>query len=281
MHTPVLLQQVIENLKINRSGKYIDATAGSGGHLKEILKRGCRVLAIEVDDFQVERLKKQALNFPNSKNLKIVNSNFSEIEDIAKKNRFYPVDGVLFDLGLSFDQLNRSGKGFSYKRKHEVLDMRLSNKYRIYATNIVNSFNINELYEIFARNSEEVNSRTIAENIVKSRSMRKIKTVGDLVEIINKSLNRYDEHVLSRIFQSLRMHVNNEINNLRKALKGSLNILVKNGRLLVITFHSIEDRVVKNFIKNSPNDIFQLALIKGGPEKQFERSAKLRVLIKK
>ena len=280
VHIPVLLQQVIENLKIKKEGKYIDATAGLGGHIKEILKTGCKVLAIEIDKQQFENLKKYASSFSNNQNLTLINRNYTEIKDICKKNAFYPVDGILFDLGISFDQLDKSKKGFSFKNKNDFLDMRMSESYEICAADIVNSLNENELYEIFARNSEEINSRTIAENIVKSRNMKKIQTVGNLVEIIDRSVNHHDEYVLSRIFQALRIHVNHELLNLKKALYSSLEILKNNGRLLIISFHSIEDRVVKNFIKNNIGKVSQIALIKSYSPRKFERSAKLRVIEK-
>jgi len=281
VHTPVLLKQVIKSLEIDKNGKYIDATSGSGGHLKEILNKGPKVLAIEGDSDQIKRLKIKSEKFPLRKNLKIVLSNFSEIKNVAMTNNFYPVDGILFDLGISYEQLSLSGRGFSFNKKNENLDMRVSEHNSIKAVDVINSFSINELYEIFARNSEEINSRTIAENIVRARAMKKIITVGDFVEIIDRSIKRHDEHVLSRIFQAVRMYVNQEIENLKKALNDSLDILKKNGRILIISFHSIEDRFIKNFIKTNYEVVYQLSLIKGDFEKSFEKSAKLRVLVKK
>ena len=280
MHTPVLLKQVIKNLEIKGNGKYIDATVGRGGHVEEILKKGPKVLAIDIDNYQAKALEKKSLSFPFKENLKIVVGNFSEIENIARINNFFPVDGILFDLGISYDQLSLSGRGFSYKMKQEELDMRLTNRFKICAKDVVNSLNKEELYEIFARNSEEINSRTIAENIIRARSMKKIITVNDLVKIVDRAIKRHDESVLSRIFQSLRMHVNKEIENLKKALNGSLNIVKRNGRIIIISFHSIEDRIIKNFVKENSNKVYQLLLIKGDRQKSFERSAKLRVLIR-
>lgn len=276
MHTPVLLQEVIRGLEIKKGGLYIDATVGEGGHLLEILKVGGRVLGIDRDKPQIENLKKKL----GEGDWRLEVGNYADIEEIAKDQDFFPVDGVFFDLGLSMRQLESSKKGLSYKKEQEELDMRLDDENDIRAKTLVNSLNEQELYEIFARFSEELNSRTIAEAIVRSRSIGKIETVGDLLKVIDKTLRRKDERVYARIFQALRIAVNNELENMKKGLEGAKNILKKNGRVAVITFHSLEDRLVKTFIRENGFEILGNKITFGNPKLPYERSAKLRVIIK-
>jgi len=280
VHSPVLLQEVIENLDIKSGSHYIDATAGEGGHLLEILKRGGRVMAIDLDDTQIEELKKRFRVYIDRGELIVLRANFSSIEKLAKENNYYPVYGILIDLGLSYRQISLSGKGFSYRNLNEKLDMRLDKKAKKNAEDIVNSFTKDQLYELFAKYSEDINSRSIAEGIVRARTVKRIETVGDLLEVIKKVLNKKDIKTEARIFQALRITVNNEMENLKKALSQSANLLVKGGRLLVISFHSLEDRLVKTFVKRTDYYVPNL-LIKGDESLSYERSAKLRVLIRK
>ncbi len=275
MHTAVLLQEAVEGLNIKKGGLYIDATVGEAGHSLEILKRGGKVLGIDLDSEQVKSLK---LKVKGYKNFKIVQGNFAEIETISKKNGFFPVDGVLFDLGLSMKQINQSGRGFSFKKPNEPLDMRISLDREQTAADIVNSYSEKELYEILARYSEELNSRPIAQAIVFQRRLKKIRTVVDLLTIIKRTLKREDEKTYRRIFQALRIAVNQELENLKQGLKGSLKILKKDGRIAVISFHSLEDRVVKNFIKKEELCQVNKKIITGRGENRFERSAKLRII---
>ncbi len=280
MHSPVLLQQVIKNLDIKKEGLYIDATAGEGGHLREILISGGKVLALDIDEEQIAHLKKLFESYIKKGQLILGKSNFADLEKVANQNNFYAVDGILIDLGLSYSQIVGSGKGFSYEKPNEILDMRLDKSIKVNARDIVKSYTEDELYELFAGNSEDINSRSIAQDIVRSRSVKKINIVSDLIDVINKTLNKKDMGTYARIFQALRMGVNNEIENLKSGMIAGSKILRKGGKLLIITFHSIEDRIVKNFVNNT--DLFvQMELIKGNQEYRYERSAKLRVLIKK
>lgn len=276
MHTPVFLNEVISALDVKEGKKYIDATFGEGGHSREILKKGGEVLGI---DWDKEKIKNQKLKIKNVENLKLVCGNFRDIEKIAKENNFFSVDGVLFDLGLSMEQLKNSGRGFSFKNKDEPLDMRISQGVTKTAAEVVNSYSAQELYEVFTKYSEEINSWAIAQAIVRARRLKRIESVGDLVEIINKITlkKRNRESVLRRVFQSLRIAVNDEFDNLIKGLEGSLNLIKKEGVIVVITFHSLEDRRVKNFIKEKGLKIkIEKTKIKREPDK-FERSARLRV----
>ncbi len=275
MHTPVLLQKVIEGLQIKPGGLYIDATFGEGGHTQEILKEGGRALGIDWDIDQIQNSKFKSQKY---KNLILENANFAQIKEIAKKHNFLPVDGILFDLGLSVRQIKESKRGFSYERLSEPLDMRMSLDLEKTAADFVNNFSAQELYEIFTRYSEELNSWAIAYAVVRARTLKKIKKVGDLVQVIDNSINRSDEKTYARIFQALRIAVNNEFENLKKGLKESLVILKKHGRIVIITFHSLEDRIVKNFIKENKLKQINKKLIISNKKNKFERSAKLRII---
>jgi 16S rRNA (cytosine1402-N4)-methyltransferase len=275
MHTPVLLKEVIKALNVKEGKKYIDATFGEGGHSREILKLGGRVLGIEWDD---DKFEVQGSRFKEWKNLKLVLGNFKDIEKIARRNDFFPVDGILFDLGLSMEQIGKSGRGFSYKKKDEPLDMRISQKLNRTAADIVNSLSARKLYEVFARNSEEINSWTIAQAIFNARCLKKIKTVGDLIRVIDSlKLLGKKESILRRVFQALRIEVNDELENLRQGLKGAAEILGKEGRIVVITFHALEDRIVKQFVQKNNLKFLNKKPVFGKQEKKFERSAKMRV----
>ena len=280
MHSPVLLQNVIKSLDIKVNGLYIDATVGEGGHLRGILSKNGKVLGLDIDKSQIQALSNQLKDYIERGQLILEAENFANLANIAKKNGFNQIDGILIDLGLSFKQIIDSGKGLSYNKPNDLLDMRLNLNLKVKASDIVNKFTENELYELFSRNSEDINSRAIAENIVRSRNIKKIMTVGDLLDVIDKTLNIKDMRTYARIFQSLRMEVNDELNNLKKVLIDGTKLLKKGGKFLVITFHSIEDRVVKQFIKSS--DLFNFQeLIKGNALLSYEKSAKLRVFIKK
>ncbi len=273
MHHPVLLQAVLDNLNVKPGGKYIDATLGEGGYTLAILERGGKVLAIDWDHQQIENFKLQIANLKPNANFKFLilkQGNFSQIESIAKESGFYPVDGIVFDLGLSMRQIGESGRGFSFKKIHEPLDMRIDINEEETAADMVNGLNKEGLYELFASYSEDLNSRIIAEKIVESRIGRRIKTVGDLIVVIDKAIGRKDQGTYRRIFQALRIAVNHELHNLRQGLLGAMNLIGAEGRIVVVTFHSLEDRIVKKFGGGH--------LIKGDRNLQFERSAKLRVI---
>lgn len=272
MHTPVLLEQVIEALEIKKDGLYIDATFGEGGYSQAILERGGKVLGIDLD-------KEQISNFQFSiSNLKLVEGNFGDIEKISKNNNFFPVDGIVFDLGLSMRQINESGRGFSYKKLNEPLDMRMSIKSETKASDLVNHLSESELYEVFAKNSEEINSQAVAREIVVRRQSKKLETVNDLINCIDKAIGGQDKNAYKRIFQALRIQVNDEFENLKNGLIGSAKIIKADGKIAVVTFHSLEDRIVKNFSKTQGIKLLIKKPIINKSGKSFERSAKLRIL---
>ncbi len=277
MHHAVLLQEAIEGLGVNSGGSYIDATAGEGGHLSEIAKRAKEVLGLDRDDEQIKNLE---LRIKNYKNVRLVTENFADIERVAKENGFFPVDGVLFDLGLSIAQIKNSGRGFSYKNLEEPLDMRIGGEEKTRAAELINGLTEQKLYELFAKNSEELNSRNIAQAIVRRRTLKKFKTVGDLVKIINKTLGSENERSLARVFQALRIEVNNEFEDLKKGLRGAVNLLKPEGRIAVLTFHSLEDRIVKKFVRENAFRALTKHVISGDRSLPYERSAKLRIFIK-
>lgn len=279
MHTSVLLKEAIDGLNVVNGGRYIDATYGVGGHSNEIVKRGGNVLALDWDEENVEkRVEDGGLKLDGK--LKLVNGNFADIETIAKVNDFAPVDGVLFDLGLSMEQIGQSGRGFSFKKMDEPLDMRISNTITKTAASIINSSNADELYEILSRNSQEVDSRAISQAIFSTRRMKPIATVGDLVGAVSAMSRLRDkkESILRRLFQALRMEVNDELDNIKRGIEGALKILKPAGRIAVITFHETEDRYVKQVAQVQGLTLITKKPIIAHSGLSFEGSAKLRIM---
>lgn len=283
MHTPVLLEEAVEALQITPRGRYIDATAGEGGHLRKMLELGGKVLALDWDSNQIKNLELRI----KSENITFAVGNFANIADIAKKNNFYPVDGVLFDLGLSMYQLSSGERGFSFKNLDEPLDMRVSTRTQSRASDVINILGEQELYDLLSKTSEEPLSGPIAQAIVRERVQHRINTVGDLLNAIDTALrqkniiNDFEKvKIYTRIFQGLRIIVNSEFDNLKKGLKQSLDVTRECGRIAIITFHSLEDRIVKQFIRQNNLKTVSKKVVAGDRTKKFERSAKLRVIEK-
>lgn len=289
-HKPVLLKEVEESLKIRKGGLYIDATLGGGGHTKQIIAHGGKVLGIDQDTEAVGRIKKEEI-----KGLIAVKGNFKEIGEIAHLNGFSKVDGVLFDLGVSSYQIDTPGRGFSYLTEGP-LDMRMDQESKVQAKDLLKVLSKGELYEIFNILGQERHARTISEGIVSSRRVRGIETTQDLVEVIKEGygINK-DEitdftktDIAKRIFQALRIVVNDELGSLRDALPQALSLLEPGGRVVVISFHSLEDRIVKETfkdyeMKNMGKIITKKPLVATeaeGLENTRARSAKLRVFEK-
>ncbi len=274
MHHPVLLQTVMEQLSVHKDGIYIDATAGEGGHLLAIAAVGKKVLGIDRDKNQINKLKAKRADF---KNVTFAVANFSEIESVAKENGFDKVDGIIFDLGLSWNQLDKLGIGLSYRNPDDPLDMRLDVRCQRSAEEIIGKSSTEELADLFMRNAEEVHFNEIARSIVQVRKQIGIKTVGGLLYAIDQVITEHRESVYKRIFQALRIEVNNEFENLTKGLIGATHLIKKNGRVAVITFHSLEDRKVKQFVKNNHLLSITKKAIPGNKKLRYERSALLRV----
>lgn len=247
-HKCVLLEEALEGLNVRSGEKYIDASLGGGGHTREILKRGGVVLGIDQDLESVEFVKRSG----QVANLKIVQGNFNKLEEMAKKEGFESVSGILFDLGMSSHQLE-SDRGFSFQRD-DPLDMRMDSSLAVTAKDLVNALHEGELYELFTKYGEESFARPIARAIVASRLKEKIETTGNLADLIERVVKRRGSaswriHPATRVFQALRIAVNDELNSLKQALPQALGLLKNDGRLVVISFHSLEDRIVKEFFK--------------------------------
>ena len=241
-HEPVLTDAVLDGLLVAPGKRYIDATLGGGGHAAGMLARGAIVLGIDQDPDAIAYCKEK---FGIQKNIRLVQGNFENIEAIAGRDDFIPVDGVLFDLGMSSHQINASGRGFSFT-KDEPLDMRMDKTGTQTASDIINTKKEEELYEIFATYAEELNSRAIARAIIRARALAPIASTRRLREIVEQaSGGKPSQGVSARIFQSLRITVNKEIDVLKQGISGGRSVLGPKGRLAVLSYHSLEDRVIK------------------------------------
>lgn len=244
-HTSVLLQEAVNSLNVAKEKRFIDATLGGAGHTKEILQKGGIVLGIDQDE--------DALNFVSEEiknsNLVVALGNFKDIDTIAKENDFSQVDGILFDLGVSSHQFDTGERGFSFQ-KVANLDMRMGTGLSVKAADLVNGLTKGELIELFIKLGEESFAKRIAEEIVKARAVRPIETTTELAQIAIKGYPKgfHKIHPATKIFQALRIAVNDELNSLKIALPKAVDLLKKNGRLSVISFHSLEDRIVKEFL---------------------------------
>ena len=252
-HKPILLNEVIEGLDIKSDGVYLDLTLGRAGHSKEILKRlslNGLLIGIDQDEEAISYSRVELSKISNR--YKIVKSNFSNIKNILSDLNISTLDGALFDLGVSSPQFDEDYRGFSY-RFNNKLDMRMDLSSSLTAYDVVNTYSFKELLRVFIEYGEDKYSYNIAKNIVKERDIKPIVTTFDLVDIIKRSkplkeLNKVG-HPAKQIFQAIRIEVNNELNVLKKSLEDVINSLNINGRVCVITFHSLEDRIVKNLFK--------------------------------
>ena len=247
-HKSVLLEESINNLNIKENGIYIDATLGFAGHSKEILKRipQGHLYAFDQDDFAIEKSNETLKEI--SSNYTIIRSNFSNMKKELEKIGITKIDGILFDLGVSSAQLDIDERGFSY-HKDAPLDMRMDTNNPISAYNIVNEYSKEDLTRILKEYGEEKYAHNIATNITKQRKIQPIKTTLELVDIIKKSIPMKasrDKHPAKKTFQAIRIEVNNELEVLKQALDQALELLNINGRLCIISFHSLEDKIVKN-----------------------------------
>ncbi len=243
-HISVLLNECIESLNIKSDGIYIDGTAGGAGHSKEIAKRldSGLLLALDQDPDAVEVAIERLKNLP----AKVIRANFSQMDIVALNEGIEKVDGILLDLGVSSHQLDTAERGFSY-HKDAPLDMRMSQK-GISAKDIVNNFSEKELSDILIRFGEEKFSRRIATKIVEARKEKEISTTLELAEIIANAVparERRDGHPARKSFQALRIAVNAELDVLNEVLDKAFDLLKPDGVLAIITFHSLEDRMVK------------------------------------
>lgn len=276
-HTPVYKEEFLKALNVMPGGRYVDATFGQGGYTQELAAMGAYVLALDADARQVAL----ANDLYDAKQVIIVHGNYAHVEQVVAEHAFYPVDGVVFDLGLSFEQMMNAKRGFSYKNTDDPLDMRLdAEEDTPTAQQLLSKCSEDELYEIFSHNGEELKARELAAYIVHTRHEHPYKTVGDLLYAISAVAQYEREKSFSRVFQSLRMAVNHELDRLREGIAGAIHILKPGGTIVVLTFHSVEDRLVKRLLQSSPQLEAQKRVVKKNPL-PFERSAILRVAVKK
>ena len=253
-HIPVLLNETIQGLNINPSGTNVDLTVGRGGHSSEILARlkDGRLICVDQDEEAIVASTARLSKISNK--FEMVRANFSELETILANLGIQEVDGILMDLGVSSPQFDKGERGFSYKEDAR-LDMRMDQRQELTAYQIINTYALEDLTKIFQIYGEEKYSYSIAKNIIKAREAKPIETTLELVEIIKRSKPMKElkkvGHPAKQVFQALRIAVNDELNVLEKALTAALKHLKPGGRLAVITFHSGEDRIVKNYFKEA------------------------------
>jgi len=257
MHIPVLQKEVLEYLSPKTNENFIDATIGEGGHTLGILRKNKpkgKVLGIEIDPQMYQRLKTQMKKF--LKRLILVNDSYVNLKEIVKRYRF-KANGILFDLGMSSWHIEESGRGFTFQ-KDERLDMRYDPKNYLTAEKIVNRYKKREIERILREYGGERFAKRIAKKICERRKIEPIKTTFQLKEIIKRAFPRKYKwgriHYATRTFQALRIAVNNELENLRKALPQAFEILEPKGKLVVISFHSGEDKIVKEFLKEKAKE---------------------------
>jgi len=258
-HEPVLLNEVIKYLAVKKDGKYIDATVGGGGHAKEVCQFKGQLLGLDVDPEALNSAREYLttacpvpmLSRGSNASWRLVSGNFKDLKQIALNNDFAKVDGILFDLGVSSHQLESPERGFSFQSE-APLDMRMDPNLAVTAQDLVNGLTQKELEKLFWGMSQEYHFKRLAKAIVESRRLKPIKTGRELSEIIIKAIGRGKSkiHPATKVFQALRMIVNDEMNNLRQALPQALELLNDSGRLVIISFHSGEDRIAKQFFKN-------------------------------
>ena len=248
-HISVLLNECLEGLNIKENGIYVDGTLGGAGHSSEILKKLSnegRLIGIDQDTDALKAAKERLENYSN---VTFVHSNFSSIENVLNNLNIDGVDGILMDLGVSSYQLDEGERGFSYM-KYAPLDMRMNRDNDFSAYNVINEYSEEDLYRIIRDYGEEKFARRIASFIVENRQEKNIETTLELVEIIKSAIpakaRREGPHPAKRTFQAIRIEVNSELSILNKTLEDGVGKLNKGGRMAIITFHSLEDRIVKN-----------------------------------
>lgn len=299
-HTPVLLNETLAFLNIHPGGKYIDCTLGGGGHSEGIIRLGGRVLGIDRDTEAIAYAKKRLVAACPTTDIvggqqqtifRLVLGNFNAVSEIAKNHDFYPADGILYDLGVSSHQLETPDRGFSFNQGGD-LDMRMGPDTLVTAKELINVLTEGELDELFTKLGEEKYSRRFSRAICRARRIKPIETCDELAKVIINSSpprGRFDRtHPATRVFQSLRIAVNDELNSLSESLPQAAELLNRNGRLVVISFHSLEDAIVKRYFQKLV-DSHQYRLVISKPEtpppqevsnNPRSRSAKQRVIEK-
>lgn len=255
-HNPVLLNDAVDALNVQPSGKYADVTFGGGGHSKEILKR--------LKDgvlFAFDQDPDAHINAPNSDNFILIKQNFRHLKRYLKFYKAIPIDGLLADLGISSHQIDKPERGFSTRFDAE-LDMRMDKNSSLTAKHILNHYSREKLQQLFSESGEVRNAKTLAIAIVNARGKKQIETVNEFKEILKSLAPRGKENqYYAQVFQALRIEVNDELTALKEMLQQSAEVIKKGGRLVVISYHSLEDRLVKNYINKGK--------FEGEPEKDL------------
>lgn len=287
-HTPVLLRQTTDFLALSPGFKVLDCTLGEGGHggsiLEEIAPAGS-LLGLDADEENLRRAKAVLAKFGHR--VIFVQSNFSRLREVVKENNFFPVQAVLMDLGWSMSQFESSGRGFSFLRD-EPLDMRFAQTHGLTASDILNEWSEEEIGKVLREYGEDREWKKIARAIIIYRRKQPITTTFQLVGLISElKIRSKKTHPATQIFQALRIAVNDELNSLKTALPQALEVLAPGGRLAIITFHSLEDRIVKQYFAQQDKKQFQVITKKPVTAEREEiidnprsRSAKLRVIAK-
>lgn len=258
-HIPVLPNEAIRYLNVQKNAWYIDCNLGGGGHTELILQKGGKVLGIDLDPDSINAVASEhSLKFQNyhdrkvfeNEGLKITQDNFINIKQIAGELNIKP-SGILFDLGISSHQLGTPERGFSFN-KDAPLDMRMNPNFGATAADLINGLHEGELSELFEKYGEENFAKRIAKKIVETRKTKKIESTKELADLIKRSLPRSNNkiHPATKVFQALRIAVNDELNALRETLPQAFELLEPGGRIVVISFHSLEDRIVKNYFNS-------------------------------
>lgn len=254
MHESVLLTESIDYLNLNKSSIIVDCTLGYGGHSSNILKQIPTgfLYAFDQDSAAIQKANQSLKNI--SDNYEIINTNFVNLKKEINK-RIDKVDGILFDLGVSSPQLDEAERGFSF-HKDAKLDMRMNQNQKLTAYEVVNNYDLDKLIHIFKNYGEEKYAQSIAKGIVNERKIKPIETTLQLAEIIKQNVPekyRRNNHPARKVFQAIRIEVNDELNVFEKALKDALDLIKVGGRVCVITFHSLEDRICKQIFKEASN----------------------------
>lgn len=288
-HTSVLLKESLDFLDVKPDQWYVDCNLGGGGHTQAILERGGKVLGIDLDSEAINEVSQKHQLEINTGRLILVQANFTQVGEIIAEHAITPA-GILYDLGVSSHQLDTSERGFSFSLGGP-LDMRMDPTQGIPAADLVNGLHEGELTTLFQKYGEESFAKPIAKKIIQTRKLRTIRTAEDLANIVASAYPRSNKskiHPATKVFQALRIAVNDEINSLEQSLPSAFEILSPDGRLVVISFHSLEDRIVKNYFRDlvSQNVAEQLTkkpLIPTDEEitrNPRSRSAKLRAIQK-
>ncbi len=244
-HTPVLLNETIDGLNIKPNGVYVDCTFGGGGHSRAILGRldenGILVAFDQDDDARK--------NLPDDKRIVFVPQNFRHIQRFLRLHKITGVDGMMADLGVSSHQFDEAGRGFSI-RFDAALDMRMDRRQTVTAADILKNFSETQLHKLFEQYGEVTNAKTLAKTIVHQRTVAAIKTINELKQALQPVVKGNPQKYFAQVFQALRIEVNDEFGALKELLEQSITLLKPSGRIAIITFHSLEDRIVKNFFRS-------------------------------